>query len=335
MKRFVLMMCLILSVVFGVSCKGSTTPETPPVKNPPTIENFIANPTTIHRGDSSTLSWSVKNATTVTIDQGVGTVSSTTGTKSVNPTATTTYTLTATNSDGTKTATCVVTVELVLPTIDYFLSNPTSIRLNDSSALTWSVQNATTITIDQGVGAVSATGSWQVTPLATTTYTLTATNNDGQKTANCQVEIKKAAILTISQIPANPTWTYNAYTNTTTSNFITVLTESNNVGGVISNLLVGTFLDDTILSAQDFGSGAFNPLGTLSFSCAVVATGKPNLVVILAVGTDLNGYPIEVGAYASILWATNTATVQFFKITERESDPRLIRAIKEIKRYKR
>ena len=333
MKRFVLVMCLILAVVFGVSCKSS--PTTPPVKILPTIVNFTANPTTIQSGGSSTLSWSVNNATTVTIDQGIGTVSATTGTKSVSPTATTTYTLTATNSDGQKTATCVVTYELILPTIDYFLSNPTSIRLNDSSTLTWSVQKATTITIDQGIGTVSATGSRQVTPQVTTTYALTATNRDGQKTANCQVEIKKAAILTISQIPANPTWIYIPATNTTTSNFTAVLTESNNVGGVISDLLVGTFLGDTILSAQDFGGGVFNPLGTLSFSCAVVATGKPDLVIVLAEGTDNNGYTIEEAAYAYLTWPTNIATAQFFKVTERESDPRLIRVIKEIKRYKR
>lgn len=330
-------MCLILSLVFGVSCKGSTTPETPPVKNPPTIENFTANPTTIHRGDSSTLSWSVKNATTVTIDQGVGTVSSTTGTKSVNPTATTTYTLTATNSDGTKTATCVVTIELVLPTIDYFLSNPTSVRRDDPSTLTWSVQNATTITIDQGVGTVSATGSWQVTPQVTTTYTLTATNNDGQKTATCQVEIKKWAILSMVTSPTTPILIYSAGTNTTYTNFNTILTESNGVGGLVDSVLVGTFIDEnTILGAWDFGGGIFNAFGTFTKFCELTSPGRPNLMLLYSEGTDSNGYYFELATMFTISWASpESATAQFLRVIEPKSNDRMIRSLKEHQRIKR
>lgn len=412
MKKILMVCSVFVGLVLSFACKGATTPA---VKKFPTIESFTVNPTTIHRGDSATLSWSVKDATSVTIDQGVGTVSATTGTKQVNPldtityiltatnadgnktasctltvelvlpvitsftvnpitvirgnsstlswnvsgattvtidqgvgtvsatgssqvspTATTTYTLTATNNDGNRTASCTLTVEKLLPTINYFLSNPTSIQLGNSSALTWAVQNADTITIDQGVGTVSATGNRQVSPQATTTYTLTATNIDGQTTATCQVEILRAAILTISQVPANPIYSYNSYTNITTSTFSVILTESNNVGGTITDLLIGTFLDDVILSAQDFGSGSFNPLNTLTFpNCVVVATGRPNLVVILALGIDLNGYEIEVGAYAAIVWSTSAdaATLELQLINK--GDPRFDRVVRETKRHKR
>ncbi len=58
---------------------------------------------------SATLTWSTINATTVSIDQGIGTVASS-GTLSVSPTATTTYTLTATNAEGPATATATLTV---------------------------------------------------------------------------------------------------------------------------------------------------------------------------------------------------------------------------------
>ncbi len=70
---------------------------------------LTASPTSITSGAASTLTWSSTNATSVSINQGIGTVA-TSGTRSVSPTATTTYTLTATNSSGSVTATATVTV---------------------------------------------------------------------------------------------------------------------------------------------------------------------------------------------------------------------------------
>jgi len=76
----------------------------------------------------------------------------------------------------------------ILPTITSFTANPTSITLGESSTLSWSTTNATAISINQGVGNVSATGTVEVSPgLGTTTFTLTATNSDGSKTQSCTV----------------------------------------------------------------------------------------------------------------------------------------------------
>ena len=75
---------------------------------PPTATFSVA-PTSIASGQSATLSWSTTNATTVAINQGIGTVAAS-GTRSVSPTATTTYTLTATNAAGSTTATATLTV---------------------------------------------------------------------------------------------------------------------------------------------------------------------------------------------------------------------------------
>lgn len=75
----------------------------------PTITSFVATPSSIQSGGSSTLSWDVSGATSLEIDQGVGDV---TGLSSVtvNPTTTTQYTLTATNADGSTDASTTVTV---------------------------------------------------------------------------------------------------------------------------------------------------------------------------------------------------------------------------------
>jgi hypothetical protein len=68
----------------------------------------MATPSTTVSGQASTLDWSVTGATSMSIDQGVGTVAGLS--VSVSPTATTTYTLTATNAAGTVSADTTVTV---------------------------------------------------------------------------------------------------------------------------------------------------------------------------------------------------------------------------------
>jgi hypothetical protein len=75
----------------------------------PVINSFNASPGIISPSGSSTISWDVSGAATVSIDQQIGNVGLS-GTRVVFPTATTTYTLTATNTVGTVTATAQVTV---------------------------------------------------------------------------------------------------------------------------------------------------------------------------------------------------------------------------------
>ena len=110
----------ITVLVFIAGCTGA--PPTTPI-----INSFSPSPSTITVGDSSTLSWTVTDATSVTIDHGVGSVASSTGTYSVSPAATTVYTLTATNATGSVTATTTVTVNPVAITYG-------SIDINSSPA---------------------------------------------------------------------------------------------------------------------------------------------------------------------------------------------------------
>jgi len=84
--------------------------------------------------------------------------------------------------------------ELILPVIDYFDANPESIKWGESSTLSWNVKNATNIVIDHGIGTVNATGTTIVNPEETITYTLTATNNDGQVQKNRTLEVIARAI---------------------------------------------------------------------------------------------------------------------------------------------
>jgi hypothetical protein len=157
----------------------------------PVINSFTADPTSILPGESSTLSWSVSGATTVTIDQGIGSVGLT-GTYAVSPTTTTTYTLEANNEAGSITATVQVTVPL--PVINYFSADPSSIFAGGTSTLSWSVSDAITVYMYSGeepsiVILPNHTGTRIVSPTTTTTYTLEANNEAGSITATVQVTV--------------------------------------------------------------------------------------------------------------------------------------------------
>ncbi len=116
----VIAMALTLAV-FGTSCKKKVPPPPPPpppTQPPPpppppaapSIAQFSAEPSSIQRGQSSTLRWQVNGQTTsISINQGVGTVQATGNTR-VQPNDSTTYTLTATGPGGTTTASASVTV---------------------------------------------------------------------------------------------------------------------------------------------------------------------------------------------------------------------------------
>lgn len=93
---------MILLFLLLSSCSGVTP-------SGPTISSFTSNSTSIIEGENVTLSW-VTNATSVSIDHGIGTVAAPSGSTTVTPASTTTYTLTATNSAGSSTAVVTVTV---------------------------------------------------------------------------------------------------------------------------------------------------------------------------------------------------------------------------------
>jgi len=92
---------------------GDSAGQGPPAPLP-VISSFTASPASIVSGQSSTLAWSVSGATSLVINNGIGSV---TGLSSrvVSPTAATTYVLTATNGAGSVTASAIVTVSAAGP----------------------------------------------------------------------------------------------------------------------------------------------------------------------------------------------------------------------------
>jgi len=114
----VLALVLLAIAVAGTGCKKPVAPPPPaakveppppaPAPPAPTI-SLSASPSTIEKGQSSTLSWNASNATSVTIDGGIGTVEPS-GSRSVSPGNSTTYTARATGAGGTANAEARITV---------------------------------------------------------------------------------------------------------------------------------------------------------------------------------------------------------------------------------
>lgn len=113
-----LLVLTIAVIAPGCTKKVPPPPPPPPARNdaalPPTvakaaINSFTAEPSTIEKGQSSSLSWSISNATDMSIDNGIGAVQSR-GQRQVFPTSSTTYTLTANGPGGSDTRTVTVSV---------------------------------------------------------------------------------------------------------------------------------------------------------------------------------------------------------------------------------
>jgi peptidoglycan-associated lipoprotein len=68
-------------------------------------------------------------------------------------------------------------------------ANPTSINKGDSSTLSWTSTDATTLTISPEVGAVTAQGSTKVTPSDSTTYTITASGPGGSADSSVRITV--------------------------------------------------------------------------------------------------------------------------------------------------
>ncbi|MBX4187217.1 MAG: right-handed parallel beta-helix repeat-containing protein, partial [Candidatus Doudnabacteria bacterium] len=153
----------------------TTPPPPPPTPTLPTATISVA-PTSITSGLSATLTWSSTNATSVSINQGIGTVAAS-GTRSVNPTVTTTYTITATNTDGTVTASTTLTVGAAanqLPTGTF-----DGVRTDGITLYGWSYDpDANTSPINVQIFVNGPVGTGTLIGTVSTTFTRTDVNSN-------------------------------------------------------------------------------------------------------------------------------------------------------------
>jgi len=275
---------------------------------PPTINSFTVNPGTIQEGQSATLSWNVLNADSVSIDQGIGIVSSS-GSRVVSPDQSTTYELTATNDVGNATRTATLSVNSTPDQIQIqsFTANPSSINAGESSQLSWSVTNANNIQIQQGGSTVISTslgsGSTVVFPNQTATYTLTA-SADGlsSKMANITVTVATSSQVVINNFSvdkANINFEETATLSWQVSGANSVnLTET--ASGVTTNLgpqeTIGERVVQPLVNTQYTLTGTGSD-GSASETVSVTVAANDALKISpdeLVLGPDTNDAEVEV-----------------------------------------
>lgn len=76
------------------------------------------------------------------------------------------------------------------PRILSFISSIEEVSLGESATLIWNVSKSEQVTIDNGIGNVAENGSYTITPQATTTYKLTATNFAGSINSQATIKVK-------------------------------------------------------------------------------------------------------------------------------------------------
>lgn len=168
---------------------------------PPPEVTFMADPETIPAGGLSTLTWTTAHAENVAITPGIGSVALK-GFMIVSPSVTTTYTLTATGRGGTTSKSVTVVVTSTPPEVT-LTAVPDSIQFGESSTLSWSSTNAVSATLDPGIGEVPVSGSIEVFPTETTTYTIEVTGPGGSASASATVTvIYPSPTVTISADPS-------------------------------------------------------------------------------------------------------------------------------------
>ena len=80
------------------------------------------------------------------------------------------------------------------PTITSFTASPSAIALGESSALSWSIDGTVdALDLGPGIGDVTGQSSITVSPSATTTFVLTASNAFGSDTAEVVVVVGQSA----------------------------------------------------------------------------------------------------------------------------------------------
>ena len=184
------------SVLDGGTYSLSLEKGIPPDPLPPRL-SLTVEPGTIEEGQFATLSWSSVNATEVEIQPSIGKVDLQ-GSILVSPVVSTTYTVTGVGPGGSAQAAARLIVNPLPPDAPRvsLAVEPGTIEEGQSATLSWSSMNATEVEIQPSIGSADLQGSILVSPVVSTTYTVTGVGPGGSAQA--------AVRLTVTPLPPFP-----------------------------------------------------------------------------------------------------------------------------------
>jgi hypothetical protein len=186
-------------------------PSQPPA---PTGSISINKSSIIAGQDSAILSWSSSGFVDSVSITNIGNVAGS-GSQTISPSTTTIYTLTVSGAGGSRNYSAQITV--YQPVSVSMSSIPASIIAGGIAQLTWVTSgDADTASIDQGIGAVLLSSSKNVSPNASTTYTLSASGPGGSDTDSATVTVYQRPTLSAS-VPLTIDYEGSFTANTTTT----------------------------------------------------------------------------------------------------------------------
>lgn len=259
-----------------VTCSRAVTVPPP---TPQLACVLTASPHQVAPGGSSTLTWTTQNATSFSINQGIGPVTPVPGgsvsTGAIN--SNTTFTGTATGANG-QTITCsdavTVSTEPPAPLCEISL-NKSSIVVGESAVVTWNTTNVVTAIINQGIGNVAVDGSQTVSPTQNTTYTLTGTSANGT-TVTC------SAPIVVTNTPPAPSCVMSVNpTSISSGGSATLSWGGTNISSVV--------IDQGIGSVGASGSQTVSPSGDTTYTGTFTATNGQILTCTASLDIESGG----------------------------------------------
>ena len=188
-----------------LACPPATSPA-PEVPKSAVVKSFSASPSAVQPDEETTLTWETENATSIVlrtingkpIAVPDGSVSK--GTVQVKVAESTIFVLAASGEGGSDSALASVSVAKGEST-PLFTAIPTQLIAGETSTLVWNAPGVAAVEIKDAAGQVvissdETSGSVEVTPAFSTTYTLTA----GEFTRSAEIEVK-ASILSFEATP--------------------------------------------------------------------------------------------------------------------------------------
>lgn len=297
--------------VYNCVAWNSPEPEIPA----PTCDLFTATPSTIMVGNSTTLAWETSHATQVSLNNSIGVVSDD-GSMEVSPTVNTVYKLTVIGEEN-KTVDCEVPVtvsEDPVPVCEFFTASPNALPAGGGEVtLDWKTLKSNTATITPTVGKVAVTGNQKINVTESTTFTLTAEDDNGDK-VSCEAPVAVADPEPVLTCADDVTFTASDSSilrgSDTTLSWSTSNVDSVSISGI----------NATALSGSQSVSPSTNTTYTLTATRGSQSVGCPVSVNVTTGGgggggssspvceLEISDKKIKRGDEITLTWDTNRAT---------------------------
>lgn len=180
-------------------------PEDPPLPVP--VLTLTASPTSIPYNSATTLTWNSTDATSCLASSGWTGAKAISGSETIsNMVSSSFFTLSCTGPGGSDAKSVLVTVGAPPVPTCTFSASPTSITSGASATLTWNTTEATSASITPTVGSIALSGSTSVSPLADTTYQLSASGIGGSVSCSTSVAVTQPPPVNRVPVAANDSY---------------------------------------------------------------------------------------------------------------------------------